>query len=334
MTSGNITADRRVDLARALADAGDPEGAASVLAQAGELVPSWPPLWYLLGESRAAGGDRAAAIRAFVRCLALDPADRLGAGLCLALRAATAVPPRLPPAFVEALFDDYAGRFDRALLVGLAYRGPALIADALAALGRPADRPEGAVLDLGCGTGLVGERLRLGAAWLEGVDLSAGMLRRARAKGLYDALTRADVEAYLERTTRRFDVVVAGDVLNYIGALEPLFRRLAAALADGGVVVVTIEALDGGPAASGVGLLLRESRRFAHDPAYVAGCAGAAGLSVLHARRDVLRQDRGAPVAGYVMAFGKAAGAAPSRGADSPAAFAPGEPPAPAAPLA
>ena len=52
--------------------------------------------------------------------------------------------------------------------------------------------PEGRVLDLGCGTGLAGEALRRRAAWLEGVDLSSGMIDQARRKGLYDRLEVAE----------------------------------------------------------------------------------------------------------------------------------------------
>lgn len=300
-------------MARALAESGDREGAASVLDQAAELVPAWAPLRYLIGETRAAAGDRPGAVRSFLRCLALEPSDRLGAGLCLALQAAAPVPHRLPAAYVEALFDDYAGRFDRSLLVGLSYRGPDMIAAALERLGT-AGPGGGAMLDLGCGTGLVGERLRVRAAWLEGVDLSVGMLRKARAKGLYDALARADAETFLARTTRRFDLVVAGDVLNYLGALERLFRLVADVLTETGRVVATVEALDEAAAAPGVDLLLRETRRFAHDPAYVTRCAAAAGLSLQYARRSVLRHDRGAPVDGHVLAFGRSPeAAAPDR---------------------
>ena len=40
--------------------------------------------------------------------------------------------------------------------------------------------------DLGCGTGLMGPLLRSHVACLEGADLSAAMVERAREKGCYD----------------------------------------------------------------------------------------------------------------------------------------------------
>ena len=57
----------------------------------------------------------------------------------------------------------------------------------------------GTVVDLGCGTGLMGERLRPHCDCLEGYDISSGMLREARAKDIYDELERADL------ATLRFD---------------------------------------------------------------------------------------------------------------------------------
>ena len=49
------------------------------------------------------------------------------------------------------------------------------------------------VADLGCGTGLFGERIRARADRLEGFDLSANMLAKAQEKGLYDHLAQADL---------------------------------------------------------------------------------------------------------------------------------------------
>ena len=49
----------------------------------------------------------------------------------------------------------------------------------------------GTMLDLGCGTGLAGEAFRPHVDWLEGVDLSPGMIAQARKKTIYDRLAGA-----------------------------------------------------------------------------------------------------------------------------------------------
>ena len=90
----------------------------------------------------------------------------------------------LPQAYVARLFDDYAWRFDKHLIKNLGYRAPALIAEALSAVAP--DRRFALALDLGCGTGLMGEALRGRVDRLTGVDLSAAMIAKARERGVYD----------------------------------------------------------------------------------------------------------------------------------------------------
>src|SRR5207253_3063461 len=72
--------------------------------------------------------------------------------------------PAMPPAYVASLFDQYAPDFDRALVEGLKYRGPAAllaaIDQALRSQGEP--RRFRRALDLGCGTGLAGVGVILG----------------------------------------------------------------------------------------------------------------------------------------------------------------------------
>ena len=91
------------------------------------------------------------------------------------------VPDTLPPAYVARLFDDYAWRFDKHLIKNLGYRAPALIAEALS--GVASDRRFASALDLGCGTGLMGEALRDRTDHLTGVDLSQAMIAKARERG-------------------------------------------------------------------------------------------------------------------------------------------------------
>jgi predicted TPR repeat methyltransferase len=59
------------------------------------------------------------------------------------------------------------------------------------------------VLDLGCGTGLAGERFRRSCSWLEGVDLSGGMIALARRKALYDVLEVGGLAGFLGVAPRR-----------------------------------------------------------------------------------------------------------------------------------
>ncbi|MBE3638006.1 class I SAM-dependent DNA methyltransferase [Mangrovicoccus algicola] len=287
VSSGRPDADRRLEFAEGLAAAGDLHAAAEVLAGALALVPDWAAGWFRLGEWHEAAGDAAAAIAAWDRAVAADPADRFGAGMKRDLMRAVPVTEAVPPAFVEALFDQYAPRFEASLVDQLAYRAPQLLARALP------PRRFARAIDLGCGTGLAGEVLRPRCDWLGGWDISAGMLREAAAKGIYDALEKRDLSR-LEIDATRYDLILAADVFIYLGALERILAWAAGSLAPGGVLAFTVEKGE-------APLTLRDSRRFAHSAAYLRAVLQAAGFAQIGLEEAVLRQDRGADIAGLVV---------------------------------
>lgn len=318
MSSGDLRADRRVGLARALIADGDHEGALSVLEQTLELAPDWPELHFMLAETAIAAGQRDRAVAGFSRYLALSPDDRHGALPHLALLGATPAPDALPAAYVTALFDEYASRFERSLLIDLGYQGPEQVLQALAAV-RGAEVGFGAVLDLGCGTGLMGERLRARSRWIEGVDLSPAMVAKAGSKGVYDALQVAELISHMTDGERCFDLITAADVLIYLGDLAPFFAAAAGRLAEAGLLAVTVEAAEAdGP---GIDRRLRPSRRFAHAASYLEQTAGDAGLTLRHHDRIVLRRDGADAIGGHVMVFERPpAPARPALGATAVAA--------------
>jgi len=169
--------------------------------------------------------------------------------------------PRQPAALVAQHFDGIANDFDERLVRRLDYRGPEQLG-ALIAARLPANADLD-VLDLGCGTGLCGGVLRPYARRLEGVDLSPGMLARARAGGQYDQLEVADLHAALTARAARWDLLVAADTFPYLGDLAPVFEAARTALRRGGWFAFTTETTDQD------GYRLRGNGRYAHDPAYV-----------------------------------------------------------------
>ncbi len=279
-------ADRRAEYAEALAGDGDIEAAIEVLSQAMELVPQWAAGWYRLGEFLERAGKTEAAGNAWERAIAADPSDRLGASLKRDLLLQTRLHESMPARFVETLFDQYADGFDRSLVGKLNYRGPEIVLKTLQASGLT--RAARAV-DLGCGTGLMGEALRPHCDWLGGYDISGGMLAQARRKGVYDLLEKRDI-SQLQLGEDRFDLIVAADVFIYLGALERIIGWCAGSLNAGGVLAFTVEAGD-------KPVELRESRRFAHSRNYIEGLLRDAGFAGISVSPCVLRQDRGQDIA-------------------------------------
>ncbi|MGO4869855.1 MAG: methyltransferase domain-containing protein, partial [Roseiarcus sp.] len=238
LACGDLIAYRRYAYARSAAEEGDWGAAAEVLEQALERAPGWAPALFALGEAKEKLGDRDSAAEAFRATLAADPSDAQGAAARLALLGAAEAPTALPKAYVARLFDDYAPRFNAHLTEALAYRGPELIVEALDDVDRARRFPR--CLDLGCGAGLMGAALHARVAELIGVDLSPAMIAKARESGRYDALEVGDVVDVLARRDRgEFDLVVAADVLAYIGDLAEVVSWAARSLAPGGLFAFT-----------------------------------------------------------------------------------------------
>lgn len=302
-SSGDVIADRRADYARMLAESGDPAAAAELMEQALELAPAWAAGWLRLGEYRQKAGLGAQAAEALRQVLALDPEDIFGAGLKLALLGAAETPDKPPSRYVEALFDDYADRFEAALVERLDYTVPGK----LAALVRKA-RGEGGcfscAVDLGCGTGLFGVEIRASVSRLEGFDLSANMLAKAEEKGIYDHLARSDLSLDAERsqlfadglTRGRADLVAAADVLMYLGDLTNAFSLAAGLAAPGAFFAFSVE-----DAGTPDGFHLAPSLRYAHSEAYVRAALAAAGFEIRKIERTTIRMDGGKPVLGILF---------------------------------
>jgi predicted TPR repeat methyltransferase len=295
--SGDLRADRRFLYAEANAAEGDYAAAAELLEQCLEIAPDWAPAWFGLGQARERLGEWDAAVAAYGRVLAADPQDVLGASLALARLGAAPTPASATPAFVARLFDQYARRFDAHLVEGLAYRAPALLRDAVVEVCARTNRPMrfGRALDLGCGTGLAGAAFRACVDRFEGVDLSAGMLAQARAKGIYDALHTGDVADHLRTSRdRSLDLIVAADVLVYIGDLAPLFTQLARVLTSDGLFAFTAETHDR------EGYAIGNETRFAHSKKYIENTARQVGLSVRLLNEGSTRRNKRAVVPGLI----------------------------------
>lgn len=292
-------AQRRLDFALMWRAEGDSRAALEAVRAALELEPAWPEALYMEGDLLAEAGESAAAVAAWCRCLAADPGDVMGATIRLAQLRAIPAPESLPEAYVRTLFDQYAGRFEESLVGRLEYRSP----QAMRALyDRLGGGPVARVLDLGCGTGLSGEAFRGVAGWLAGVDLSPGMLAQARAKGVYDDLAEAEALAFLRAPGPLFDLIVAVDMVVYLGDLEPLLRACAARLAPGGLLLLSAQRTELAD------YLLGADSRFAHSPAYLERAAAACGLSLEAAERSAYRLEGGAPLPGQMMALSRSGG--------------------------
>jgi len=296
LAARDLIAERRFAYAKAAADERDWNAAAELCEQALERAPRWAAAWFALGEAREKLGDLDAAAQAFRASLAADPADAQGAAARLALIGRADAPGALPQAYVARLFDDYAPRFDAHLIEKLGYRAPALIAEALSAVAP--GRRFALGVDLGCGTGLMGQALRGRVERLTGVDLSAAMIAKARERGVYERLIVGDAAALLRRERpAAFDLIVAADSLVYIGDLKPLFAAVATALSADGLFVFSVETY------AGDGFRLEPTMRFGHSRPYIETAAREAALQPLLIQSASTRREAGAEAPGLICVF-------------------------------
>lgn len=247
-------------------------------------------------QALAHGGD-AELNRYFLASVERHPMAGSSRGIEANAGSGTATPPATAPRrYVEALFDSYAEGFDEHLVGKLGYRTPWLLAQLLLEPPARARRFRSA-LDLGCGTGLIGPLLAPHCDALDGVDLSSQMLERARALGCYRHLAHAEIVEYLEAHDEPRDLVVAADVLVYIGELQPLFAAVARVLERGGSFAFSVEEAG----ATAERYELRPSSRYAHGERYLRGLAEAAGFDVKALRRMTLRHEQRVPIGGLLV---------------------------------
>jgi predicted TPR repeat methyltransferase len=295
-------ADRRFDFARDLQLKGDLVAAADLLLQATELAPGFASAWFTLGDIREQLGEREQATAAFRKAQAADPDDRHGASLRLMLLGAEKLA-GMPPAYVRSLFDQYAPKFESALVDDLGYRGPALLFKAVLAARHAVRKPAffKRAIDLGCGTGLAARAFAKEVDAFIGIDLSPRMIERSRATGLYAELDVAEmVQGLSGKPDASADLILAADAMVYLSDLAPLLREAARVLAPGGLLAFTAETH------GGEGVILGEGLRYAHGAAYVRNSIAAAGLRLSRLDDLSARNEDNAPVPGLVVVAAQA----------------------------
>jgi predicted TPR repeat methyltransferase len=297
LSSGDLVADRRFDFARDLQLRGDLAAAADLFLQATELAPGFASAWFTLGQIREQLGERDAAIEAFRKAQAADPEDRHGASLRLMLLGAAQLS-AMPQAYVRALFDQYAPKFETALVDDLGYRGPALLFKAVLAARHAVRKPAffKRAIDLGCGTGLAASAFAREVDHFIGIDLSPRMIEKARATGLYAQFEVAEmVEALRGKPDASADLVLAADAMVYLSDLAPLLCEVKRVLAAGGLLTFTVETHGGD------GVILGKGLRYAHGAAYVHASIADAGLTLSRFEELPARNEDNVPVPGLVV---------------------------------
>ena len=247
---------------------------------------------YELGLANKAAGRVDEAIRCFQRAVELTPEN---GSACHVLSALTGVTTQTAPRqYVQNLFDGYSSTFEKHLVGELGYRVPGRFRELLLVAPRRPAKFRNA-LDIGCGTGLVGDQLHDLTERMTGVDVSQKMAESARRKPTYTSVVVEEAVRFLANTTERFDLFTAADVLIYVGALEELCAAVRRRALDGAYFVFSTEETNGND------YELRPSGRYAHAERYVRELAMKNRFILETCTREELRKDKEGWIAGQIF---------------------------------
>jgi len=278
---------------------GQVQAALAAFDRAIEIDAAFAPAWSERGSLLRELNRLDEAARSFEKAMELGADPELHAYYLASVRKASrngmqnaATPATSPRLYVEALFDEYAADFQRHAVEDLRYQGFQTLLRPLLEGGRR----YGAVLDLGCGSGLCGRLIRPACEAVDGVDLSRAMLGEARKPGVYRDLVHADVVEYLSTCERSYGLVLAADVFIYVGELAEVFRHVRRVLEPKGCFALTLERSTGNE-----DVALLPSLRYAHSEAYVRRLAATHGFQLNDLFTAPLRQDQFRPVQGLYV---------------------------------
>lgn len=204
-------------------------------------------------------------------------------------------PAHQPPELNRVLFDGMADLYDHHTVRGLRYELPKLVADQI--LARFPDKRLN-VLDLGCGTGLLGLCLGRLDGFLIGVDISHKMIEQAKRHDVYDRFHTVNLlDALRETNADMFEVMTALDVFIYTGDLTETIPDAFRILKGQGDLIFSCETAP----EDGANLVLQGNGRYAHKRSHVQALCKAAGFESVEIQDLALRLENNLPVQGFVV---------------------------------
>lgn len=186
-------------------------------------------------------------------------------------------------AYNRLLFDNFAPTYEETLK-NINYQ----VADKIAELYAPFN---GTILDLGCGTGLLGAKIKTKHNQIHGVDISPKMLESAHSKNIYTELTEQDIVQYLQAEHPTFDYIIAADVFCYFGDLTNIFN-----LCHPYPLIFSVETDENIQTFE-----LQANGRYKHNLNHLTTLLRNSGYDTINATKTVLRTEHKTEVIGHIL---------------------------------
>jgi predicted TPR repeat methyltransferase len=288
-------AEAHHNLGNTLREQGNLAAAIESYAKVLTIKPDFAQAYRSMGNAYQAQGNLDTAIDYYTKALEIKPDFYEVSHFLSALTGKTTSSP--PKKYVEDLFDRYAKNFENSLVKKLEYKIPKIISNLV--VSKHGKGSMGAVLDMGCGTGLLGAELRKDCTRLTGIDLSKKMLAQARKREIYDSLSHTEIVQYLSDKELDFDYFVSTDVFIYVGDLSEVFRLIKCRNKRSGKLVFSTEHTEVDD------FQLEQTGRYSHSESYIKSLCSRFDYSMVHFSKAQLRKEKEQFLVGglYILSF-------------------------------
>lgn len=187
--------------------------------------------------------------------------------------------------YTQMLFEHFADNYEL-VLANIGYALPRKFR-------RITNDVEGLIVDLGCGTGLIGVAYKTNFNRFIGVDISKKMLEKAEQKQCYQRLECEDIITFCQREiqTLKPNLITVADVCCYIRDLEPLIK-----VCHPYPMIFSIETLSNVTETCS----LQPNGRYTHNPTHIAEIL-AKYYGTIQQETTILRKENGQDVSGIIF---------------------------------
>lgn len=204
------------------------------------------------------------------------------------------VPPtKAPVEQLTLMFNAYADHFNSHLVNKLDYKAPIQLKEQFCRFNKK--NKIKLALDLGCGTGLIGQEFAGLYQSIDGVDISQKMLDVCADTGLYRKLYKEEISNFIADKNTLYDLVVCADVFVYIGDLFNIFELIYKLLDKQGWVSFSIEESNDETKE----YKLDNTKRFSHSTSYIKKLSNSVGFEIIEIKKEKIRNEKNSPVTGF-----------------------------------